>query len=284
VEVELVAEVHPLKVVRRQALRGRFQVVDASLGRENEQVAALPHAVGEVDVLLEGVAAEILVEALVLEHRAPVRHEEAGEELERADARRGHDGLGVEPRAHLPARFGPPPSHAEQPSPPDHELVRNGRPQRNPAHPAELGTPPLVLREDLLVPVGSDQDVVVDQEDRIPRGPVDADVALRGEAARRWVHVVECEPGVGAELLDLRTGQRLSTRVDDAKLMREHGLLDQAPNGVQEVLGPLVRGDDEARLGPASIAFHGARASLKVWRYRLRIVRRRKTLADVTER
>ncbi len=43
---------------------------------------------------------------------------------------------------------------------------------------AQLGAPPVVLSEDLLVHVLGEHDVVVDQEDRVARRPVDADVPL----------------------------------------------------------------------------------------------------------
>ena len=81
---------------------------------------------------------------------------------------------------------------------------------RRAADAPELGAPALVLGEDLLVHVGGEPDVVVDQEHRVAGRPLDADVALDREPARRRVHVVERDARVRAKLLDLGTAARLA--------------------------------------------------------------------------
>ena len=118
---------------------------------------------------------------------------------------------------------------------------------RSPADTAQLRPPPVVLGEDLLVHVLGEHDVVVDQEDGVARRPVDAEIALDREAARRGVHVVERDPGVDADLLDLGAAERLVARVDDAELGREHRLSGNAPHRLDQELVPIPGRDDEAR-------------------------------------
>ena len=133
-------------------------------------------------------------------------------------------------------------------------------PERLALHPA--GPPALVLGQDLLVHVRVEPNVVVDEKHRIPGRAVDAHVSLHGEAARRGMDVVERDLRVGAERLDVRARRRLIARVDDAELLREHGLPDEALDRVAEVVRPVPRRDDEGRAGPLSLGLrcaHGTR-------------------------
>jgi hypothetical protein len=92
-------------------------------------------------------------------------------------------------------------------------------------------------------------DVVVDQEHRIACRPVDADVALHCQPARRRMDVIELQTGLRAEALDLGARRRLVARVHDAELRRKHRLREQAPHSVLQVVVPIARRDDETRAG-----------------------------------
>ena len=67
-------------------------------------------------------------------------------------------------------------------------------------------------------------DVVVDQEHGVAARPVDADISLHGEAARRPGGRSRADARRRAELLDLRARRGLVARVDDAELLRKDGL------------------------------------------------------------
>ena len=97
--------------------------------------------------------------------------------------------------------------------------------------------------------LGSHPDVIVDQEYGIAVRAVDARISLHGQAARRWMDVVQLEAGGGTELLDLGPRGGLLARVHYAELRGQNRLLDQAAHGVRQSLGPVAGGDDETRTG-----------------------------------
>ena len=194
-------------------------VVDPRARRLDEDVARLHDAVGEVDVLLERVAGEVLVEAHVVEDFPPVGHEPAVEVLEPSARPRRGDALDEEPAAHAPARLRPPAAHAEEPPPEDRQPARVGGWTGDPRTPPSSGPQRSYSARISSCTSRVEPDVVVDQEHGVAARPVDADIALDGEAARRRMDVVELDPRRGAELLDLVARRGLVARVDDAELL-----------------------------------------------------------------
>ena len=133
---------------------GAFRWCDERPRRLDEDVAALRHPVREVDILLEGIAFEVVVEALVGEDLAPKRGEKPVEELHPAGLGKLVRVLGEEAAAYSPACLGPPPAEPEQAPPEDHRPRGPVRVERRAANAAELRSPALVLGNDLLVSRG----------------------------------------------------------------------------------------------------------------------------------